>query len=168
MSDIKTLAIIGASGNVGEVVLPTLLRKTNLKITVVSRPESKATFPPDVQVLKASVDDPSSLEKAFQGQDAVLCLISPFAVSTEGLIVDAAAKAGVKYFVPSEFGHDTTDPKVLELLPIFSAKSTVIEKLVSHEAKMGWTGFVTGLFLDWVSTNDPRDRRSVVDLFHQN
>ena len=152
MSDIKTLAIVGASGNVGEVVLPTLLQKTNLKITVISRPESKATFPPNVQVLRASVDDPSSFEKAFQGQDAVLCLISPFEVSKEGMIVDAAIKMGVKYFIPSEFGHDTTDPKVLEVLPIFKAKRAVIKNLESHEAKMGWTGIITGLFLDWVST----------------
>ena len=154
MSDIKTLAIIGASGNVGEVVLPTFQQKTNLKITVISRPESKATFPPSVQVIKVSIDDLSSLEKALQGQDAVLSLITPSQVSKEELIVDAAIKAGVKYYIPSEFGHDTTDPKVLELLPIFKAKTEITKKLVSHEAKMGWTAIVTGLFLDWVSTDD--------------
>ena len=76
------------------------------------------------------------------------------------MIVDAAAKAGVKYFVPSEFGHDTTDPKVLELLPVFKAKTAVTKKLESHEEKMGWTGIVTGLFLDWVSTDDIQSQKS--------
>jgi uncharacterized protein YbjT (DUF2867 family) len=152
MSDIKNLAIIGASGSVGEVVLPTFLQKTNLKITVISRPESKATFPPSVQVLRASINDPLSFEKALHDQDAVLCLLGPSQVSKEGLIVDAAAKAGVKFFVPSEFGHDTTDPKIEELLPVFKSKITVAKELESHESKMQWTAIVTGLFLDWVSS----------------
>lgn len=151
MSEIKNIAIIGASGNVGEVVLPAFLEKTNIKITVISRPESKATFPSSVNVVRASVNDPASLEKAFQGQDAVICLIATAEIPREGLIVDAAAKAGVKWFVPSEFGHDTTDPKVAELLPIFKGKVGVVEKLRSHEATMGWTSIITGLFLDWVS-----------------
>jgi uncharacterized protein YbjT (DUF2867 family) len=151
MSEIKTLAIIGASGNLGEVVLPTFLQKTNLQITVISRPESKATFPAAVNVLRASVDDPVSFEKAFQGQDAVLSLIASSEVPKEGFIIDAAAKAGVKYFMPSEFGYDTTDPKVVELLPLFKDKAQVVEKLRSHESTMGWTGLMTGMFFDWVS-----------------
>lgn len=151
MSEIKTVAIIGASGNVGEVVLPTFLQKTKLRITVISRPESKATFPSSVNVVRASVDDPSSYEKAFLGQDAVLCLIAGAESSKQGIIIDAAAKAGVKWFLPSEFGHDTTDPKVAGLLPIWQEKADVVEKLKSHEGTMGWTAIVTGLFLDWVS-----------------
>lgn len=149
MALIKNVAIIGAGGNLGKAVLPAFLEKTNVKITVVSRPESKSTFPSSVNVVRASVDDPASFEKAFQGQDAVLCLIATSEIPKEGLIVEAAAKAGVKWFVPSEFGHDTTDPKVVKQLPIFSGKDAVVEKLRSHESTMGWTGIVTGLFLDW-------------------
>jgi saccharopine dehydrogenase-like NADP-dependent oxidoreductase len=160
MFEIKTLAIIGASGNVGEGVLPSLLQKTNLQITVISRPESKATFPAAVNVVRASADDPASFEKAFQGQDAVLSLVPSFGASNESLIVDAAAKAGVKYFVPSQFGHDTTDPKVVELLPLFIDKVRVVEKLRSHESTMGWAGIVTGMFLDWVSSFGCREECS--------
>jgi predicted dinucleotide-binding enzyme len=45
MSDeIKSVAIIGGAGNVGEAAVAALL-KTDLHITIVTRQESKSTFP---------------------------------------------------------------------------------------------------------------------------
>jgi predicted dinucleotide-binding enzyme len=44
MSDIKSVTIIGAAGNLGVAVLDAFL-KTNITVTVITRPESKSTFP---------------------------------------------------------------------------------------------------------------------------
>lgn len=119
-------------------------------MTVITRAESTSAFPPNVKVVKTEYTE-KNIAKALQGQDAVLCLIDAGALQVESLIIDAAASAGVKWFIPSEFGHNTLDSRVLEALPILKGKVKVTAQLRSKEQQaMQWTGIVTGLFFDWV------------------
>jgi hypothetical protein len=91
------------------------------------------------------------LATALQGQDAVLCLLGTAALAHETALIDAAVTAGVKWFVPSEFGHDTTDDKVVGLLPLFKGKTKVIDHLRTKESSgLNWTAIITGLLYDWV------------------
>jgi saccharopine dehydrogenase-like NADP-dependent oxidoreductase len=150
MSNIKNIAIVGASGNVGQAVLPALLAK-GFKITVISRLDSKATFPSSVTVTKTAYDA-ASLTKAFRGQDAVISAVAASALAQEEAVVEAAVAAGVKWFVPSQFGHDCADDRVVEVLPILKSKLAIVQKLKEAESKgMSWTSVITGLFLDWAS-----------------
>ncbi|KAM3506036.1 hypothetical protein MY11210_007728 [Beauveria gryllotalpidicola] len=148
MSSIKTVAIIGANGNLGQAVLPSII-KASFEVTVITREKSTSTFPPNVKVVKTEYTE-DRLAKALHGQDAVLCFINPGALDTESVIIDAAASAGVKWFIPSEFGHDTLDRRVLEALPLLQGKAKVVSQLRAKEHQgMQWTGIVTGLFFDW-------------------
>src|ERR1700761_4425183 len=115
----KSVAVIGANGNLGEVVTPLLLN-SGLKVTAVTREDSKTTIP-TVNVLRTNYSF-DSLVSVFQGQDAVLCLVGNTGVQTEITMIDAPVIAGVKWFIPSEYGHDTTDPRVVKMLPMFQEK----------------------------------------------
>ena len=66
-------------------------------------------------------------------------------------LIDAAKAAGVKRFLPSEFGSDTTNEKVIELAELLKGKKQIVDHLKTKEGDgFEWTSFLTGGFLDWV------------------
>lgn len=86
---------------------------------------------------------------ALSGQDAVVQIVFSDAPKTKTLI-DAAIKAGVKRFLPSEFGVDKNHDSVIKKIPFLASKREISEYLVSKEGSgLTWTGIVTGGFFDW-------------------
>ena len=66
--------------------------------------------------------------------------------------VDAAIKAGVKRFFPSEFGINGQSEASKELTPFFAVKQDLLDYLVEKEKDgLTWTGVICGLLYDWVS-----------------
>jgi uncharacterized protein YbjT (DUF2867 family) len=102
-------------------------------------------------VIKASYTF-DSLVTALTGQDAVVSLVGAGGVSIQKVFIDAAIKAGVKRFLSSEFGCDTSNPKVLEISPFLRGKREIVEYLQSRESDIGWTALITGPFADVVSS----------------
>lgn len=87
---------------------------------------------------------------AFKGQDVVLDLLPPQDPKQQKSIADAAAEAGVKRYIPSEFGSDTSNPKVAGMMPLFATKADITAYLKTKEPSgMSWTGIVNGSFFDW-------------------
>jgi len=144
-AEINTVMIIGGAGNLGSAVVPEFL-KTSLKVSVLTRPESKSTFPPGVNVIRSAYT-----ANAFRGQDAVISLIGGNGFGDQKTIIDASIEAGVKWFLPSEFGSDNANPEVVKTIPFFSAKAQTVDYLKSKEDQMSWTGVACGFFFDWVS-----------------
>lgn len=69
------------------------------------------------------------------------------------LIIDAAIQAGVKRFVPADFGSMTTDPNARGLpchYPMVQIQQYLVEKV--RDDQIEWTIFSTGPFLDLVLT----------------
>ncbi|KAF3811062.1 hypothetical protein GCG54_00010398 [Colletotrichum gloeosporioides] len=153
---IKTVAVVGASGLVGLRVVKSL-QDHGFTVTAISRTSSTATFPAGVAVRKADLASVESLTAAFAGQDAVVSAISTVAAVVKGAqdpLVDAAVAAGVKRFIPSEYGLNTRNLKGEILGDWLIAKTEavdyLIEKAKAHEG-FTWTGIGTSLFFDWVS-----------------
>jgi uncharacterized protein YbjT (DUF2867 family) len=144
---IKNVVIAGAGGNLGGPIL-SLFLKSPLNITVLTRPESKSEFPSNVKVVKTDYTK-DSLVPLLKGQDAVLSFLgSPGLGDAQLALIDAAAEAGVKRFVPSEFGHNTGNDKIVDLIPIFGGKRKFVERIKTHPS-LTWTAVITGLFFDW-------------------
>ncbi|OOQ81561.1 NmrA-like family protein [Penicillium brasilianum] len=149
MATLKNIALVGASGNIGKIILESLVVSSDFDITVVLRKESKAVFPSGVAVHKSdfSVAD---LEAVFKGKDAVISALGATAFGEQKKLVDAAISAGVKKFVPSEFSASSQNDTVIQLLPLFEQKKELIEYLKTKEADgFNWTGIATSGLLDW-------------------
>lgn len=169
MSDIKNVVIIGvgiplsncnyhrlkntfiqASGNLGPAVLNQFVNSP-FNVTVLSRKASNTVFPESIKVIKTDFNF-ESLSQIFAGQDAVICTLGGVdGFRDQTRIIDAAIAAGVKRFIPSEFGSDTTSPEVLKIVPVFGPKVEATDYLKSKEsATFSWTGVIPGIFFDWV------------------
>lgn len=149
--ELKNIVVIGASGTIGKAILDALVKSGKFSVTVTTRKDSSATFPDQVKVEKTDYSD-SSLAQIFQGQDAVVSAITGGALSEQHKIIDAAVKAGVKRFLPSEFGTDTTNKNGRDICPVFTAKMDVIDRLEAkarENSNFSWTAVATGLFFDF-------------------
>ncbi|KAE8146880.1 hypothetical protein BDV25DRAFT_43994 [Aspergillus avenaceus] len=146
----KNIALVGANGNIGKIILDALVASSTFNITVLSRKESAATFPSGITVRKADFSDAADLEAALRGQEAVISAVGATAFGEQKSIVDAAIHAGVQRFIPSEFSASSQDEAVLKLLPLFGQKKELIEYLkIKQSDGLSWTGIATGPLLDW-------------------
>ncbi|KAF9869760.1 hypothetical protein CkaCkLH20_12803 [Colletotrichum karsti] len=144
----RKIAIVGASGNVGGLTLKALLEKGIHTITAVSRSESSATFPEGVIVKKGSYEDEDFLVSTYKGQDVVLLALGFDSYATgQDVHIRAAAKAGVKWILPTEFGSAPDPSKLLESSPILQGKIQIRKKI--EEAGASWIAIVNNPWFDW-------------------
>ncbi|KAI9665554.1 MAG: hypothetical protein M1831_001697 [Alyxoria varia] len=155
-SPIKNVILAGAGGNTGQATLPALLN-AGFNVSVLTRSSSNAAFPESVTVHATDYSE-ASLSEAFKGQDAVVSMVGSFEpkvlTDVQVKMVDVAVKAGVRWFIPSEYGMDTSPEKGEELCPPLKLKRAVSGHLKSLESSgMGWTGIIVGAFFDWALEN---------------
>ncbi|KAI9694043.1 MAG: hypothetical protein M1822_003314 [Bathelium mastoideum] len=147
----KNIIIIGAAGNLGSALLSAFEADSRFTISVLSRHSSQSTFPSHIKVHKVADDYPETdLVAAFSGQDAIISAIAAQSTSQQKGFIDAALKAGVKRFVPAEFGSDPLNEKGNALLgPLLDPKAAILEYLKTKEdAGLTWTAFATGPFFE--------------------
>jgi NAD(P)-dependent dehydrogenase (short-subunit alcohol dehydrogenase family) len=154
MASRNSVVIFGASGTVGQYVVPALL-KAGVKVTVVTRTGSNTAFSyENATVATADYSSQSELVSIIRGHASVISFLSGGALSLQRNLIDAAIEGGATFFIPSEFGHDNTNKDVTSLLPIFSVKSGIITYLQEKEKDgLSWTSIITALFFDWVGHN---------------
>lgn len=141
-----------AGGNLGPSILEGLDKDSHFTVSVLSRAGSSSTFPSHIKVHRIDDSYPEDqLLTALKGQDAVVLLLPTTEVNNHKSIIDASIKAGVKRIIPSEFGSDTSNPAIIDEVPlIFKGKQEVQRYLQSkEETGLSWTAIVTGGFFDW-------------------
>jgi uncharacterized protein YbjT (DUF2867 family) len=128
MSGYKNFAVVGA-GNLGSFVVRQLLKDKSAgivnQVVVLTRQvslaslgqtlpthwqwqESKTTVEGDAKVIPVDYSKKQSIVAALAGVDVVICTIADTALgAVQAGIAEAAKEAGVKLFVPSEFGTKT-------------------------------------------------------------
>ena len=182
---LTTIVLVGANGNLGPSILTALLNaKPKLSITVLTRSSSKSTYPTasNLTIKTISDDFPSAeLENVFRGQDAVTTTVTGSKSDLQVRIADAAATAGVRRFIPADFGScDSDSERALKLVPLYVGKKKVREHLIkicssSNNANdtngkgggMSWTSLVCGHFFDYgLRSNllqfDLKNRRAIL------
>ncbi|TGO53132.1 hypothetical protein BCON_0129g00140 [Botryotinia convoluta] len=140
-SPLKNVIIVGAAGNLGTSILATFDADPNFNVSILSRKSSKSVFPAHLVVHRVIDEYPEDeLLEALKGQDVVISTIATAAADVQQkAIIDAAIKAGVKRFVPSEFGNDTRNEKAMKIIPhYFKHKLDTVEYL-KGKAKEGMT-----------------------------
>ncbi|KAK5706992.1 hypothetical protein LTR17_021079 [Elasticomyces elasticus] len=151
-NQIKNIAIVGASGQVGSSVLKHLLESPKgFNITVITRTDSQATFPSSVTVKKGTYDDTKFMEDAFKGQDAAIFALHYSAQAAQDSMLDAAAKAGVKWLIPNEYAGDGMNEAMMKAAPAFAPKLQSrkhIEELSKTYEGVKWIGVTTNPFFE--------------------
>lgn len=136
--------------NLGSFVVNALKADGAFNVTVLSRKSSSGAAPENVRMVKVDDTYPQNeLEQAFEGQDAVVMTTSFHVYGQEGKFIDAAVKAGVRRFIPSDFGSNTNNKNTLAMFPMMGAKARVVGELRAKEASgLSWTAICTGMFTD--------------------
>ncbi|RAO71406.1 uncharacterized protein BHQ10_007418 [Talaromyces amestolkiae] len=148
---LKNVIIIGAGGHLGPSILSAFRNDPRFNVSVLSRQSSTSTFPEDVKVHRVGDDYPDDeVLSAFKGQDAVVSTIATASAGQQTRLIDLAIKAGVKRFIPSEFGSDTRHPNAMAILPqYFGGKNASVDYLIEKEKDgLTWSSFVTGPFFE--------------------
>jgi NmrA-like family len=89
---------------------------------------------------------PSELESHLANTDTVICTLTGSDVHLTPSIIDASSKAGVQLFIPSEYGLDTSNPKIRELLPPYQTRFAIQEKLI--QSGLNWKAIYSGIVLE--------------------
>ncbi|CAF1273488.1 unnamed protein product [Adineta steineri] len=146
----KNVILVGGAGELGKHILNALLADSSFNVTVLTRTDSKSTFPSNVKVVKVDYKDKNEIKKALTGQDVVVSAAGGSAVSDklDLTLIEASVEAGVKWYIPSEFTADTNHPR-FSSLPIIGGKLEAIELLKKHQSRIAHTLISTGGFLDW-------------------
>ena len=143
------VAVAGGTGGLGLHVVEGIVEAGNHEVVVLSR---KSTHPVlealGVSVIVVSYDDPIALVNALEGVHTV---ISTIAGTTEDTLVkpqlallDAAVKAGVKRFAPSEFSARSRPDHPIEAPRV---KWPVVE--AAKESGLEYTIYETGTFMNY-------------------
>lgn len=140
-----------ASGNLGPFVLDALNQYPQFTVSVLSRKGSKSTFPSHITVHHVAESyDEEELLPTLKGQDAVISLIRPGQQKEIKSLIDACVKAGVKRFIPGEFGSNSVPEAVREAVPWLQNKLNLVNHLKTKESDgLTWTSVVCGAFFDW-------------------
>ncbi|KAI8630138.1 putative isoflavone reductase family protein CipA [Xylariaceae sp. FL1651] len=153
--EIKNVAILGATRNVGAATLKAVLATGKFTVTAIVRPGSPHKFPSDVQTKEADLSSVDSLVAAFRGQDAVVNTTNIPDPATNIRVADAARAAGVYRFIPADFGQDPATCHGPDF-PVFAFKAATLKHLKEITSKkegggdeMTWTVVINGPFLDW-------------------
>jgi uncharacterized protein YbjT (DUF2867 family) len=111
MSSYKTVALVGA-GSLGKHFVDAFAANKDVSLVVFSRSESAGTkdVPAGTKVVPTDLTSLDSITAAFKDSkvDVVISTLGHAGIlAAQTLIADAAKAAGVKLFVPSEWGFVT-------------------------------------------------------------
>ncbi|KAE8331056.1 hypothetical protein BDV39DRAFT_212456 [Aspergillus sergii] len=150
MPKVETVAIAGASGTLGPYVFQALVN-AGFRVSILTRSQKPGAYASNINVFEVDFNSVKSLTAALKGVDVVVSTVGGAAVDNQTVLIDAAIAAGVKRFIPSEFGSVTTNPK-LENLPIYSSMFKIRNYLQEKTAagELTWTVLACGAFLDSV------------------
>ncbi|VDC00255.1 unnamed protein product [Peniophora sp. CBMAI 1063] len=151
MSGFKNFGIVGV-GNIGSYILDELLKAKASgaisTVVVLARPGSVEKLQPYASrgatiAPIADYNDVSAVSEALKDVEVIISTLGATASQLQVPIAEAAKTAGVRVFVPSEFGADTDGAKEGHS----AMKLAVADKVA---AIIPVTKFFTGIFSDFV------------------
>ena len=87
------------------------------------------------------------LARILRGKEAIICCFTGSDIHLSGALIDVASSIpSVKFFIPSEYGLDTSNAQIRELLPPYKTRYEIQEKLKASGMK--WRAIYSGLVLE--------------------
>lgn len=102
-------------------------------------------------VVEVDFDSLEVVTQVLKGQDALISAVSFESVSSQSLLIDAAIAAGVRRFIPSNYGSDFEN-KTLRTFPAFRDRVKIDDELREKVpgTGMSFTTIVNGVVIDYV------------------
>jgi hypothetical protein len=150
---LPSIALAGATGNLGLPILSALL-SADYPVTVLTRiggNHSKLTSHPNLTIKHVDFTSVPDLVTSLQDIEVVISCLATSAMGSQNPLIDASVAAGVKRFIPAEFGMDSQNPLAMQL-PVCVMKTETQQHLreqSSANPDFTWTAIANGLFLDW-------------------
>lgn len=151
---IDTIALVGATGNLGAAVLKALL-DTNFHVTNLTRTDATSTDSlsshPKQVIKRVDFSDVNSVANAIQGLQGLVSTVASHVLDTQKVMIDAAIAAGIQRFLPSEFGSDLSVPAAEEVefnAPKVAIADYLHQKVENHPG-FTYTSIYCGPFQDW-------------------
>jgi uncharacterized protein YbjT (DUF2867 family) len=110
---------------------------------------SKNTVQGDAKVVQVDYSDDESIKQALTGVDVAISTVPVAALDVQGKIAAAAKEAGVKLFVPSEFGGITAEAET-EGRSGAKAKASFHWQDQLKALGIPYAAFYTGPFADYI------------------
>ncbi|KAJ1818538.1 hypothetical protein IWW57_004650 [Coemansia sp. S610] len=158
----SSIAIVGAGGY-GELFLKALKQSGFfVKVRAVTRaPEATETVKLErlkklralgIEVLEYTSVTADEFSRVFAGIDTVVSAVAVAGLLDQIPMIDGAVAAGVKWFIPSEFGVAQYQSAWMPFKGPLAAKEQVLEYLVGTARPKGlaYTAVYTGLALDYL------------------
>ena len=128
----KNILLFGAGGtSIGPYIFDALVKDGTFNTTVLARQSSKTAFPDSASVIRVA----DEFHHQDLVQEVVICAVGILARTEQYKLIDAAVEAGVRRFIPSDWGMDNGDPKNQQLCPVFRGKGEVEQYLRSKESE---------------------------------
>lgn len=148
MTSFNKIAVAGATGNLGPAIVKALL-DANFQVVAFSRSGKSEGLPSSVKTVQVDYASVPSLVNALKsnGIDAIVSNLPKH--DDQPPLIDAAIEAGVKRFLPSDFGSNLSGNANVAKLPVFQGKVLVQDYLKKKQDQIDWTVIVNGVFFDW-------------------
>ncbi|RHZ58380.1 uncharacterized protein CDV56_102937 [Aspergillus thermomutatus] len=137
--------------------LATALQRAGFTVTIITRTESKSTFPPDIPVIRTTYTL-ENLTSALAGQDAAVCVVGPGGIGAQVTMIDAAEAAGVKRFIVDDFGwgvNPKSSPEFDAIQAHRRAGWDHAKAKADSNPDFTYTGISTGNPIDWALKRFP-------------
>lgn len=103
-----------------------------------------------MRAAKVDYADPSSLEAALKGQDALIITMAVTAPpDSQDLIIEAAARAKVPWILPNEWGIDSDAPGLKKDIPMLFEKPNQARALIEKLGVSSWIGMCSGYWYEF-------------------
>lgn len=144
-------------GDLGKHVVQELVEQ-GFEVTILKRRSDASNAPKGVRAVhSADYDDVESLRSLLAGQDAVVSTLGSAALGAQQRnLADAALAAGIRRFIPSEFGINTRGVRGETIGKIVAAKTSQVDDLMiksEQNPHFTWTGLSNGMFFDFLGLN---------------
>ncbi|KAK8090836.1 hypothetical protein PG994_000341 [Apiospora phragmitis] len=151
----RNITVVGAAGNLGSAILSALLAQGIHTVSVITRADSKSikdrilAAAGVARVHRGGYDDAAFLAEALKGQDALVLAVGHGGYDAQEPLMRAAARAGVAWVVPCEFGSDRTNARLFADVGALLMAAKEKHRALAEELGLRWLGVVNNPWLDF-------------------
>ncbi|KAH8173532.1 NAD(P)H-binding domain-containing protein [Sarocladium implicatum] len=145
---IERVAVVGATGSVGKLIVQELLKTGQHTVTAITRGLTGKDIPSGLKIAEVNYDVEDTLVAALKGQQfLIISLAVTAAPDTQEKLIAAAAKAGVPWVMPNAYSPDFMDRKFAEENMTGPRIWAGIESIERHHVS-SWVGLACGFWYE--------------------